>query len=107
MKTLAVASIEYALALYNSRTEIGGKEIRQLFGIKASAVVERLKKQAREEMLKNDVECWNKSAVDTECAYKAWNLDIVRLERMYTKLKKLGLSEVGQQSASDNKGCSK
>ncbi len=42
-------------------------------------------------MEKSDIQCWNANCVDTECAFRAWKIDVAKLERMHTKLKKLEL----------------
>lgn len=94
MRDIQLADIEYAVRLYNSKTEICSADIKKLFGFKSDAVAARLKDQARKVMEEKGAECWNPKAVDTECAYIAWHLDISKLERMLAKLKKLNLEAV-------------
>ena len=94
MRRIQLTDIEYAVRLYNSKTEIGNKEIKELFGVKNDSTIARLKSQARKVMEEKNVECWNPRSVDTECAYIAWHLDISKLERMLAKLKKLNLEAV-------------
>lgn len=94
---LQLTDIEYAVRLYNSKTEIGSAEIKKLFGFKSDTVAARLKEQARKVMEEKGAECWNPRSVDTECAYIAWHLDISKLEKMCAKLKKLNLEAVKEE----------
>lgn len=94
MRRMQLSDIEYAVQLYNSKTEIGTKEIKRLFNISSDAAANRLKKEARQVMETQGTECWGKNSVDTQCAYIAWHLDIDRLEKMYLKLKKLNLEAI-------------
>lgn len=83
-----VPNIETAVRLYYSRTELGNKEIRELFSCgKNSAVT--LKKRAKELMAKRAIKCWNAKNVDTETAYQAWGLDIQKLEERLKKITSL------------------
>ena len=93
-RAIQIVSAEYAVALYYSKTELGGTDIKNLFGIKNDATVTRFKNQAREVMKERNVLTWDKNSVDTVCAYDAWRIDIARLERMCMKLKKLQLEAV-------------
>lgn len=94
MQRMQLSDIEYAVQLYNSKTEIGSKEIKRLFNIASDSAANRLKKEARKIMDEQGAECWSKNSVDTRCAYIAWHLDIDRLEKMYLKLKKLNLEAI-------------
>lgn len=87
MQTVSVKSIETAVRIYNSKTELLTSDIKELFGLASDSAVLRLKKQVWEVMAKKDIRCWNKSAVNTQCAYEVWKLDIKELEKMYEKLK--------------------
>ena len=86
--------IENAIRIYYSNPTLGNMEIRELFGIKALDAVKRKKKTALELMEKNNIPVWFTGRVDTETAYKAWGLDIKKLERSYAKLKEFGMLEV-------------
>lgn len=97
MRDIHLTDIEYAVRLYNSKLEIGGNEIKKLFGIKSSATVARLKDQARKVMDEKGAECWNPRSVDTECAYIAWHLNIDKLEKMCAKLKKLNFEAIKEE----------
>lgn len=94
MRDIQLTDIEYAVRLYNSKTEICSADIKKLFGFKSDSVAARLKEQARKVMKEKGAECWNPKSVDTECAYIAWRLDINKLEKMLVKLKKLNLEAV-------------
>ena len=92
-RIIQVKSVEQAVSLFYSKTEIVTSDIKELFGIKGDTVVRRLKKVAKEVMEEDGVQCWNPNAIDTECAYKAWHLDIKKLERMLKKQRDLGLNQ--------------
>ena len=93
-RKLQIKSVETALRIYYTKTEIDNSDIRELFGLSNYYSLSRLKKQAIEEMDNQGRQCWNANCVDTECAFIAWKLDVAKLERMHSKLKKLGISEV-------------
>ena len=50
-----------------------------------------MKQKAREQMAIDGVQSWTGYGVSTESAYRAWNLNIVDLEKRYSKLKELHL----------------
>ena len=81
-------NLEAAVELYYRCTELGSKEIGEIFGCKASKVYQ-LKLKAREQMAADDVKTWGANNVDTECAYKAWGLDVVALEKRLTHLRRI------------------
>ena len=87
-----LTDIETAIKIFYERHELSNKDIKNLFGSISSATVCKLKNRAREQMEEDKVPCWNANLVNTEAAYKAWGLEIDRLERSYAKLKKLGMS---------------
>ena len=89
--------IKAALKIYYSNPgEIGSKEIKQIFCNEISeSTIARLKKEVRKAMAQADppVKVWNPAKIDTETAYKVWGLDVIKLERNYLKLQKLGLDD--------------
>lgn len=87
-----VQDLATAIRLYYERHELGNADITALFGKLGSATICKLKDKAREQMAEDNVPSWNGKLVNTEAAYKAWGLDIDRMERSFNKLKKLGLS---------------
>lgn len=91
----AITSIETALRLYYSKTELHNCDIIELFGKISTGLIVKLKNAARDVMNTEDIPNWNPVAVNTAAAYKAWGLDIVTLERNFARLKKLGLIAEG------------
>lgn len=98
VKSAKITDIGYAIKIYYQYPEIGNKEISKLFGVVSGQALCRIKKEVREEMIKENIPYWNGHAVNTRTAYRVWGIDIDELERNYTKLKKLGLlsKEEGQ-----------
>lgn len=86
-----VTSIERAIRLYYEKIELGNRDILELFGDISSATISRLKKKAREQMAIDGVQSWTGYGVSTTSAFRAWNLDIVNLEKRYAKLRELNL----------------
>ncbi|MCL2003986.1 MAG: hypothetical protein FWG72_08295 [Oscillospiraceae bacterium] len=86
-----VTSIENALRLYYSHSELGNKEIVQLFGKLSTATIARLKKMAKDEMLRRDMLSYGIYKVNTVVAYTVWGIDVFDLERRRKKLKELAL----------------
>ncbi len=101
MGTPNVRDIDAAVRLYYEKFELSSKDIGELFGVKSSATVAKLKRQAREEMARHpERKSWDESQVPTDIAYKAWGLDISDLERRRAKLIKLGFI-VEKEASSD------
>ena len=86
-----ITSIENALRLYYSHSELGNKEIAALFGRLSSATVSRLKKAVKDEMYKRDVLSYGANKINTAVAFSIWGLDVSDLERRMKKLKDLNL----------------
>lgn len=82
-------SLEIAIKLYYEKNEIKNEDIKMLFGSLGSARIANLKRLAREEMQRNEIMSWDATAVNTECAYHVWGINIESCERKYNKLKKL------------------
>ena len=91
-----VRDIETVLRIYYERLELSNKDIRTLFETSAGTVY-RLKAVAKEEMDAMGLQCWNATHVNTEAAYKAWGIDIERLERNYKRLQSLRLKPEGAE----------
>lgn len=89
-----VRDIETALRLYYERLELSNKDIKELFGV-APSTISRLKALVREAQEREGVQCWNATHVNTEAAYKAWGLDIQKMERNYKRLQSLRLKPEG------------
>lgn len=86
-----ISSLQTAIKLYYERIELTNKDITELFGDLSSATISRMKQKAREQMAIDGVQSWTGYGVSTESAYRAWNLNIVDLEKRYSKLKELHL----------------
>ncbi len=88
-----IASVETAVRIYNERFCLYNKDIRELFPGIGPTTVARLKDVARAEASLRGMLQYDNRSVLTRCAYRAWGLDIDRLEHMLQKLKRLGIVE--------------
>jgi hypothetical protein len=88
-----ITSINAALRLYYSHSELGNKEIVQLFGKLSTATIARLKNMVKDEMIKRDMLSYGMFKVNTVVAYVVWGLDVIDLEKRRKKLKELDLLE--------------
>lgn len=86
---IQVKDIGNAIRIFYERFELSSKDIKELFGVTGSKTVSRLKNQALDVMQERNIEPWSSGCVNTECAYQAWGIDIVQLERRYAKLTKI------------------
>ena len=86
-----ITDIDTAIVIYYRHHEIGTKEIIQLFSKHSKSTVSRLKKLAQKRMIEENIYIYGMYKVNTECAYKAWGLNIEDLEKRRGKLQKLGL----------------
>jgi len=91
MNTPTITSIDTALKVYYSHSEIGNKEINMLFGRLSSATISRLKKAAKSEMTNRDMLSYRMYTVNTAVAFDVWGLDVADLEKRRKKLKELEL----------------
>ena len=86
-----ITSIDNTLKVYYAYPEIGNKEIRYLFGSRSSATISRLKKIAKQEMIKTDTPTFCTNKVNTAIAFDVWGIDILDLEKRMNKIKELEL----------------
>jgi hypothetical protein len=86
-----VTSLENALKIYYTYSEIGNAEIIALFGRLSSATIVRLKKLAKIEMDKRDMYSYGLYKVNTVVSYAVWGIDVVDIEKRLKKLKELKL----------------
>lgn len=93
-----VKNARIALSVYYSKSEIGNADIKMLFGDMGQERITKLKVVARERMREENCPTYNARYVNTECAYKAWGIDVKRLERGIEKLEKLGLEVKADES---------
>ncbi len=88
-----IISISDALKLYYTKRELRNTDLKILFGAIGSARIVKLKDLARDAMREKDVPTLDSQAVNTDCAYEAWGIDVVELEKNYSRMKRLGLLE--------------
>ena len=86
-----ISSIESALRIYYSHSEIGNSEITMLFGKLAPATIARLKKIVKNEMTSRDMNSYGMNKINTTVAYETWGIDVPDLERRKKKLVELNL----------------
>ena len=86
-----IVSISDALKLYYTKRELRNTDLKILFGAIGSARIVKLKDLARDAMREKDVPTLDNQAVNTDCAFEAWGIDITTLEKNYAKLKRLGI----------------
>jgi len=86
-----ITSIENALSIYYNNSEIGNKEIIELFGKRSTATVSRLKKLVKNEMTKKNIMSYCMNKINTNVAFSVWGLDIADLEKRRKKIKELNL----------------
>jgi len=87
----AITGIDNALKIYYSNSEIGNKEIKELFGSLSSATVSKLKHIVKDEMCNRNILAFGLNKVNTNVAYDVWGIDINDLEKRLKKLKELAL----------------
>ncbi len=83
-----ITSIETAIEIYYSKTQLGNADIKKLFGVSSSKVTS-LKKIVRQAMAERNVMPYNALLVNTKIAYEVWGLDIADLEKRHIALERL------------------
>ena len=91
MNIPSIKSIDNTLRLYYSHSELGNKEIIELFGKLSGATLARMKKVVSIKMGEQEVVSYGRNKVNTVIAYKAWGIDVKDLEMRLKKLKELNL----------------
>ena len=91
MNIPSIVSIDDALKIYYSNSEIGNKEISILFGRLSSATIARLKQSAKAEMAKREIMSYGMYKVNTAVAFEVWGINVADLEKRRKKLKELNL----------------
>ena len=86
-----ITSIDTALKIYYNYSEIGNKQITDLFGNHSTATISRLKKMVKIEMNKRNVMSYGMNKINTTVAFSVWGLDIDDLEKRMKKIKELKL----------------
>lgn len=88
MKVKQIADMDTALYIYYRYSEIGNKQIRELFGGLGSAALARYKKAVQEAAAEQNIQTAQLNTVNTTLAY----IDVNEIEKRREKLKKLGLA---------------
>ena len=91
MNIPTITGIENALKIYYNHTELGNKEIIELFGKRSSSTVIKLKRIAKDEMNRRNVCSYGSNKVNTKIAYEVWGIDVVDFEKRMKKIKELNL----------------
>jgi hypothetical protein len=86
-----ITSIDAALMIYYTHSEIGNKEITALLGRLSSATVARLKTAVKVEMDKKNILTYGLYKVNTAVAFEVWGINVADLEERRKKLKELSL----------------
>ena len=90
---------EVAVELYYSTFALYTADLRKLFPDASATTLSRLKRAAREYTLSHGLMLIDNLSVPTDDAYKAWGLDIGKLEAKFKKLKNLGLGTAKEETA--------
>lgn len=86
-----IASVKTAVTIFYTNNELGNSEIRELFNC-SSTKAQQLKNYAQECVRKTGQMPRCKSHVSTDPAFKAWGLEIEKLEAKLKKAEKLGIA---------------
>ena len=86
-----ITSIDNALQIYYTYSEIGNREIKVLFGKLSSATISRLKTVVKREMDKRNLLSYGMYKVNTNIAFAIWGIHVADLEKRRKKLKDLNL----------------
>lgn len=86
-----------ALRIYHThRNAIGSEQIRELFGVKSSSTIARIKKEVRQKQIEEGIKVWDPRTIDTDTAFEVWGLDVKELEKSYKKMTALGIERGGE-----------
>ena len=86
-----ITDIDTVISIYYRYPEISTKEIEKLFKRHSKSTIIRLKKLAQQKMIEDNIYTHGIYKINTECAYKAWGLNVEDLEKRRNKLQRLGL----------------
>ena len=86
-----ITSIDNALSIYYNYSELGNKEIKELFGNRSSATIAKLKQAAKKAMDKQELCSYGMYKVNTNIAYDVWGINVADLEKRRRKLRELRL----------------
>lgn len=91
IKVKQISSIDTALRIYYRYSEIGNKEIKELFGNLGNTTLSRYKEAVKQAQAERGIMTSCLYTVNTELAYEVWGLNVADLERRRKKLISLGL----------------
>lgn len=87
-----VRDLEAAVELYYSKNELAPADIRRMFGC-CNKTARLLRLRGREQMEIDQVPTWNPNYVNTEAAFVSWGLDIEKLKKGLSTLRRMKLAE--------------
>lgn len=76
------------LEMYYTKVELSTEDIKKLFSCSRSTA-EKLKKEARAQMVKDNRMAWDSRCVITASAFIAWGIDIEDVEKRALKISAL------------------
>ena len=82
-------NLNLILETYYSKVELTSEDIKELFDNCSISSVNKLKKVAREQMAEDGKLSWDSRCVVTESAFKAWQIDIQKIEERALKISTL------------------
>ena len=83
-----VKDLEAAIRMFYEKNAFSVKDIMQIFGV-SNTTANRLKQRARAQEEKENIPCWNERFVNPDAAFRAWGLDIGRMEASLKRLRAL------------------
>ena len=83
-----VKDLEAAIRMFYEKSAFGTKDIMEMFGVSVSTA-DRLKKLARMQEEEEGIQCRNTRFVNPDAAFRAWSLDIGRMEASLKRLREL------------------
>ncbi len=86
-----ITSLDTAITLYYTTTELSSKDVIKLFGSCSTSTVTKLKGIVRQKMAEQKIPVWNAQNINTKVAYETWGLDIEDLKYRKQELEKLGM----------------
>ena len=83
-----VKDLEAAIRMFYEKNAFSVNDIKQIFGV-STTTANRLKHRARAQEEKENIPCWNERFVNPDAAFRAWGLDIGRMEASLKRLRAL------------------
>ncbi len=89
-------NVERAIEYYYEREDISNEEIANIFSCaRRGSIMNEKKKQAMARMKEEGRMPYKKGMIVTECAYRAWGIDVEALEKKMARHKKYLEIKVG------------